>query len=51
MKREEQTVHPKVNVAEKTQKQLKKTDEAEKRAAEQPGKEASVAAELKNRSK
>jgi hypothetical protein len=51
MKREEQTVHPKMTDNAKSEKQSKKTDEAEQRAAELPGKEASVAAEMKNRRK
>jgi hypothetical protein len=49
MKREEQSVHPKTKATGKVQKRSKNISEAEQRAAELPGNEASIAAELKNR--
>lgn len=51
MKREEQSVRPKVKATGKVRKQPKNISEAEQRAAELPGNEASVVAELKNREK
>jgi hypothetical protein len=51
MKKEEQTVHPKTKLTGKSAKQPPNMQEAEQRATESPGKEASVAAELKNREK
>ena len=54
MKKEEQTVHPNLKGAEKRQKQSSaksRINTAEQRAAEMPGKESSVAAEMKNRGK
>ncbi|HEY9003994.1 MAG TPA: hypothetical protein VIM89_21735 [Mucilaginibacter sp.] len=51
MKREEQSVRPKTKATGKVQKQSKNVSETEHRAAELPGNEASVAAELKNREK
>jgi len=53
MKKEEQTVQPKIKATAKSKKQtlLSKKNEAEQRATEMPGKQASVAAELKNRTK
>jgi hypothetical protein len=51
MKREEQSVRPKIKATGKVQKQPKNIGEAEQRAAELPGNEASVAAEMKNREK
>ena len=51
MKREEQSVRPKVRATGKVPKQPKNIGEAEQRAAELPGNEASVVAELKNRGK
>lgn len=51
MKREEQTVYPKIKATAKPVKEPKNIREAEQRTAESPGKEASVAAELKNREK
>jgi len=49
MKREEQSVRPKVRATGRVPKQPKNIGEAEQRAAELPGNEASVVAELKNR--
>ena len=49
MKREEQSVRPRTKATGKVQKQSKNMSEAEQRAAELPGNEASVAAELRNR--
>jgi len=53
MKKEEQTVQPKIKAIAKSKNQtpLSNKNEAEQRAAEMPGKQASVAAELKNRTK
>jgi hypothetical protein len=51
MKREEQSVRPEMKAPRKVQKQQKNVSEAEQRAAELPGNEASVATELKNRGK
>jgi hypothetical protein len=51
MKREEQSVRPKVKATGKVQKHQKNISEVEHLAAELPGNEASVAAELKNRGK
>lgn len=51
MKKEEQPARPKVKAAGKVQKLQNNINEAEQRAAELPGNEASVAAELKNREK
>lgn len=53
MKKEEQTVQPKIKATAKSKNQasLSNKNEAEQRAAEMPGKQASVAAELKNRTK
>jgi hypothetical protein len=53
MKKEEQTVHPDTKATKRQKRSAAKfnTNEAEERAAEMPGKEASVAAEMKNRRK
>ena len=53
MKKEEQTVKPDMRTAEKSRKHHlpKNSKEATERAAEMPGKEAGIAAEMKNRRK
>jgi hypothetical protein len=49
MKNEEQQIAVKAPAVKKTTKKANKTQEAVERATELPGKQASVAAEMKNR--